>query len=197
MNKFVISEYLAFANQENLLTEEERRNKNLILAGVLQRADAVNGNGRVYPRHVLQREVENYKKLVRERRAMGERDHPESATVNLENVSHIVTDIWWQGGDVMGKVEILPTSAGNDLKALIESDVKLGISSRGLGSTRQQGQNVLVEDDFQLICFDFVSEPSTTGAFMLREGQEKNINIFIKADRINRALNKILESYNG
>ena len=156
----------------------------------MQRADAKNGNGRVYPRQVLMREVENYQKLVKEKRALGELDHPEDSVINLKNASHIVTDVWWQGNDVMGKVQVLNTPSGQVLKSLAEAGVNLGISSRGMGSVHESNGNTIVEDDFQLICFDFVSEPSTTGAFMMREHKEPNV--FTKADRINRALNDIL-----
>ena len=179
--------------------EEEKRqvslNNAMYLTGVMQRANAKNGNGRRYPREVLQREVENYKKLVRDRRAVGELDHPDSDIVNLKNSSHIVTDIWWDGDDVKGKVQILTTPSGQILRNLIEGGVKLGISSRGLGSVSQSGADTIVQDDFQLICFDFVSEPSTTGAFMMKESKQRTNNIITKADRINRALNDILKPW--
>ena len=182
---------------EDLLTEDEKRlvkDGALILSGIMQKADALNGNGRVYPRKVLMREVENYKKLVRERRALGELDHPEDSVINLRNASHLVTEVWWDNDQVMGKVQVLNTPSGDILRGLVDSDVKLGISSRGLGSVSEQQGKTIVEDDFQLICFDFVSEPSTPGAYMMTEGMEKGLNqIFTKADRINRALNEILE----
>lgn len=199
MSKLVegIRGFLPFQSRPDLLTEEDQRmidQGEFILAGVLQRADARNGNGRIYPYSVLKREVENYKKLVKEKRALGELDHPESSVVNLKNASHLVTEIWWEGKDVMGKVKILNTSSGKELKELINEGVVLGISSRGLGSTQQRGSDIIVEDDFQLICFDFVSEPSTEGAFMLREGVERGSNLFDKSYRINRALNDIISS---
>lgn len=164
-----------------------------IVEGILQRADAKNGNGRVYPFHILRREVENYKQLVKERRALGELDHPDSPVVELKNASHLVVDIQMNGKDVFGRVEILPTTAGTELRKLFEADVKLGISSRGLGSTREENGSILVEDDFQLICFDFVSDPSTQGAFMERVLREnKSPEIFSKTYKINRILNDIL-----
>lgn len=203
MSKYLLTEYYELCPNglcEDLLTEEEKRqvslNNAMYLTGVMQRANAKNGNGRRYPREVLQREVENYKKLVRDRRAVGELDHPDSDIVNLKNSSHIVTDIWWDGDDVKGKVQILTTPSGQILRNLIEGGVKLGISSRGLGSVAQgAGGDTIVQDDFQLICFDFVSEPSTTGAFMMKEGKERTNNIITKADRINRALNDILKPW--
>ncbi len=173
MPKYLLREYYELCEGgvcQDLLTEEEKRmvreNNIVFLTGVMQRADAQNGNGRVYPRGILEREVENYKKIVKERRALGELDHPEDSVVNLKNASHMVTEVWWDGDDVLGKVQILNTPSGQVLKELINAGVKLGISSRGLGSVSEQMGKTIVEDDFQLICFDFVSEPSTTGAFL-------------------------------
>jgi len=182
---------------QDLLTEEEKRlvaSGTTILSGIMQKADALNGNGRVYPRNVLEKEMKNYEKLVKERRALGELDHPDDSVINLKNASHIVTSVWWDGGNVMGKVRVLDTPSGQVLKSLVEAGVKLGISSRGLGSTKEKNGKTYVNDDFQLICFDFVSEPSTPGAFMMSESKKKSLNeVFTKADRINRALNDILE----
>jgi len=200
MPKLLLREYYELCPGgvcEDLLTEDEKRLVKegvLILSGIMQKADALNGNGRVYPRKILMREVENYQKLVKERRALGELDHPEDSVINLRNASHLVTDVWWDNDQVMGKVQVLNTPSGNILKGLVQSGVKLGISSRGLGSVRENQGKTVVEDDFQLICFDFVSEPSTPGAFMMTEGQEKGLNqMFAKPDRINRALNEILK----
>lgn len=160
---------------EDLLTEQEKqmvRNGVMFLTGVMQRADAENGNGRIYPRETLEREVENYKRTIAENRAVGELDHPEESVINLKNVSHVVTDIWWNGNDVMGKIKILDTPSGRIAKDLINSGVTLGISSRSLGSVHESRGKTVVEDDLQLICFDLVSEPSTKGAFMhLREAK--------------------------
>ena len=141
------------------------------------------------------REVENYKKLVKENRALGELDHPEDSVINLRNASHMVTDVWFEGKDVMGKVKVLDTPSGKILRSLVDSGVKLGISSRGMGSVSESNGATMVEDDFQLICFDFVSEPSTPGAFMMREAKDlSQPNIFTKADKINRLLNDIIGS---
>lgn len=198
MNKFLLREYFELCEGgvcQDLLTEAEKsfvRNGGMMLSGVMQRADAKNGNGRVYPENILRREVENYKKLISESRALGELDHPDESVINLKNASHIVTDIWWNGKDVMGKVKVLSTPSGQILKSLVESGVKLGISSRGLGSVKERMGSTYVEDDFQLICFDFVSEPSTNGAFMNLSESKKTPNIFTKADRINRLLNDII-----
>ena len=196
MGKLLLTEYYELCEGgicQDLLTEAEKAfvaNGGMILSGVMQRADAKNGNGRVYPRLVLEREVENYQKLVKERRALGELDHPEDSVINLKNASHMVTDVWWQDNDVMGKVQVLNTPSGKVLQELANAGVNLGISSRGMGSVHEANGTTTVEDDFQLICFDFVSEPSTTGAFMVKENKQPNI--ITKADRINRALNDIL-----
>ena len=196
MGKLLLTEYYELCEGgtcQDLLTEAEKAfvaNGGMILSGVMQRADAKNGNGRVYPRLVLEREVENYQKLVKERRALGELDHPEDSVINLKNASHMVTDVWWQENDVMGKVQVLNTPSGKVLQELANAGVNLGISSRGMGSVHEANGTTTVEDDFQLICFDFVSEPSTTGAFMVKENKQPNI--ITKADRINRALNDIL-----
>ena len=181
---------------QDLLTEDEKRfvaSGGMMLSGKLQEADVQNGNGRVYPHKVLMREVENYKKLVKEKRALGELDHPDDSVINLKNASHMVTDIWMEDKAVMGKVKVLNTPSGQVLKSLVESGVKLGISSRGMGSVSEGGGNVVVQEDFQLICFDFVSEPSTPNAFMMREAKEFNNKVFTKADRINRLLNEVLK----
>jgi hypothetical protein len=179
----------------SILTESEQqalKNGTRYMVGTMQKCDAENGNGRVYPKKVLLREIENYKKLVRERRALGELDHPDSSVIELKNASHLVTDIWWDGDSVMGKIEVLKTPAGQVLDSLAKSKIKLGISSRGLGTTNESAGQTTVNEDFQLICFDIVSEPSTTGAFMVSEGKQPNI--ITKADRIYRALNDVLDN---
>jgi hypothetical protein len=139
----------------------------LVVKGILQRANAQNQNGRIYPKKVLKREVEDYKKLINERRALGELDHPDSSVVNLKNVSHMVTDVWWKGNDLMGEVKVLDTPNGRILKSLLNDNVNIGISSRGMGSVKEQTDGTLrVGNDFDLIAWDFVSNPSTHGAFM-------------------------------
>ncbi len=150
---------------ESITTDGQKR---LVVTGVLQRANAKNQNQRIYPRAILEREVNNYlNKEVAEKRAYGELDHPESSVVNLKNVSHVVRECWWEGDDLMGKVEILNTPSGNILKELIQADLTVGISSRGMGSVTKINEDTdQVEDDFQLVCWDFVSNPSTHGAFL-------------------------------
>lgn len=168
----------------------------LFVKGVIQRADTLNQNGRIYPKDILFKEVENYRKVVHERRAMGELDHADDPVVNLKNVSHLITDIWSDDEVVYGKIEILPTPMGNIARNLIESNVKIGISSRALGSVRSRGDADIVQDDLHLICWDLVSEPSTPGAYMMREAKEVDPRIlnkiFSKSDRLDRIANDIL-----
>ena len=200
MSKVLLREYYELCEGgvcQDLLTEQEKQyvaNGGMILSGIMQKADAINGNGRVYPHKVLMKEVENYGKLVKERRALGELDHPEDSVINLKNASHLVTDIWWKDKDVMGKVKVLDTPSGKVLQELVKSGVSLGISSRGMGSVREDQGGTIVEEDFQLICFDFVSEPSTPGAYMMKEAQEFQNKVFTKADRINRLMNEVLNN---
>ena len=179
---------------QDLLTEEEKRDikeKNAVyLSGVMQRCDEKNGNGRIYPGKILRREVQSYMDTVKENRACGELDHPEDSVVNLKNASHMVKSLWWEGNDLLGKIKVLSTPAGKILESLINDGVKLGISSRGLGSVSESNQGTIVEEDFQLICFDIVSEPSTQGAFMMMN--EAKTKSFTKKDKINNLLNNII-----
>ncbi len=199
MSKKLLREYYELCEGgvcQDLLTEEEKRyvaNGGMILSGKLQEADIQNGNGRVYPHRVLMREMKNYQKLVQERRALGELDHPEDSVINLKNASHMITEVWWDNKSVMGKVKVLNTPSGKILQELVNDGVKLGISSRGMGSVSENMGKTMVEDDFQLICFDFVSEPSTPNAFMMQEAKQFKNQVFTKADRINRLLNEVLD----
>ena len=153
MAKELLIDYTTFQVTPKMILESEEQNDGrIIVQGVLQRSGAKNQNGRVYPKDILAREVANYKKIqIAERRALGELDHPESSVVNLQNVSHNVQDVWWKGDDVIGKVEILGTPSGNILKELLKAGIKLGISSRGLGSVKSIGENtVAVEDELMV-----------------------------------------------
>ena len=170
----LLTEYRPFHVDKQLVEASIKENKTLEVKGVIQRAQAENQNGRRYPEKILKREIEKYVKgPVRERRALGELDHPESSVINLQNVSHNVTKIWWNGNDVMGSVEILSTPAGNILKELFRNGITVGISSRGMGSVKENygDGTVEVQDDFELLCFDFVSTPSTHGAYMTPTGR--------------------------
>jgi hypothetical protein len=195
----LLNSYEVFDYTPEMIKESREKNAGkIMMKGVLQKADTLNQNGRIYPMYVLEREVRNYQKFIIENRALGELDHPDSSVVNLKNVSHLVREAYLEKGTVYGTVEILDTPSGKILQSLVETGVKLGISSRGVGSTKKQGDYQVVQDDFQLICWDYVSEPSTPGAFMLPEGKAINSNelrnIFNKSDRINRIINDILVS---
>ena len=165
----LLQEYRPFKVDKQLVERSIKENKSLIVSGIIQRAEAENQNGRIYPMEILRREVQQYiEGPIKEKRALGELDHPESSVINLQNVSHNITEVWWEGEDVMGKVEILSTPAGNILKELFRNCITVGISSRGMGSVQENmsEQTVTVQDDFELLCFDFVSTPSTHGAYL-------------------------------
>jgi len=160
---------------------------NPLVEGILATAGEVNGNKRYYNPDIWKREIDDYQHLVQENRATGELDHPESSIINLKNVSHIIREIWWDGNDVMGKIEILPTASGNILKALIENGVMVGVSSRGEGSLKPMSNGMMeVQDDFKLICWDFVSTPSNADSFMhlVTEGIASQDNSYNKANEI-------------
>ena len=169
---------------------------NLLVEGRLQAAETKNGNGRSYPRKILEREIENYKKgPITENRALGELDHPDSSVINLKNVSHNIKDVWWDGDDVMGKIEILPTPSGNILTELFKNGITVGVSSRGMGSLKPGPNGVQeVQDDFELLCWDFVSTPSTPGAYVhpIKEGLEPTSFKPNKYSRVNEVITEIL-----
>ena len=170
----LLTEHMPFIADRKIIEESISKNQPLVVTGVIQRAEAKNQNGRIYPKEILEREIENYiNGPVRESRALGELDHPESSVINLQNVSHNITKVYWNGDDVMGEVEILSTPAGNILKELFRNGITVGISSRGMGSVKDNVNEgtVEVQDDFELLCWDFVSTPSTQGAFMTPKGR--------------------------
>ena len=183
-------------NVENIKESRAQYGGKILMKGILQKADTLNQNGRIYPRPILEREVRNYQKFIQENRALGECDHPDTSVVELKNASHIIREAHMDGDICYGTVELLDTPSGKILQQLVEANVTLGISSRGVGSTRHEGDYQVVQDDFQLICWDFVSEPSTPGAFMMREGREispKELRqVFTKSDRLYRIYNEII-----
>tara|TARA_R110002074_G_scaffold152893_3_gene307383 strand:- start:399 stop:1007 length:609 start_codon:yes stop_codon:yes gene_type:complete len=200
MGKVLLREYYALCDGgicQDLLTEDEKRyvsEGGMILSGIMQMTETCNGNGRTYPHAIMEREVKNYQKLIKESRALGELDHPDDSVINLKNVSHSCTAMWMEGKNVMGKLKVLDTPSGKILQELVNGGVTVGVSSRGMGSVSESGGQTIVEDDFQLICFDMVSEPSTPGAFMMKEAKSlTEPNIFTKGDKINRLLNEILD----
>ena len=177
MSKKLLIETHAIKVSSSQLTESiNKENGNLMVEGVLATAEVKNGNGRYYKKELWDREMEKYDQLVKERRSMGELDHPESTVINLKNVSHIVTGYNWDGDQLMGKIEILPTPSGNILKELIKNGITVGVSSRGMGSLEQNGSVMEVQDDFELLCWDFVSTPSTHGAYVAPVNVNVNIN---------------------
>ena len=160
---------------------------NPLVEGILATAEVKNGNGRYYPKDLWEREIDKYMSCVRENRATGELDHPDSSIISLKNVSHIIRDIRWNGDKVIGKIEILPTVSGNILKALIDNNVMVGVSSRGMGSLKPLGEGTMeVQDDFELLCWDFVSTPSNPGSYMnlVKEGIEHKQSSYMKVNSI-------------
>ena len=180
MNKQLLVDTIPFdVTREQIHESLGKNGGRLIVNGVLQRAESKNQNGRVYPKEILVRESKKYAaEFIKQRRAMGELDHPDSSVVNLQNVSHNLLEMHWVGNDLVGTVEVLSTPSGNILKELFKSGIKLGISSRGLGSIKSEGtEGEEVQPDFELIAFDFVSNPSTQGAFLSPVHESKGSNI--------------------
>jgi hypothetical protein len=175
MSKKVLIETQLFTPNKVSLTEGKlSENGNPLVEGILATVEVKNGNGRYYSKELWQREINNYLPCVKENRALGELDHPDSTIINLKNVSHNIRKIFWKGDNIMGVVEILPTPSGNILKELIKNNITVGVSSRGMGSLQQVGEVLEVQDDFELLCWDFVSTPSNPGSYMnvLREGKQ-------------------------
>jgi hypothetical protein len=199
MSKQLIVEYMPFKpisalNEQN--GAEYGIPGGIVVQGVLQRAGAKNQNGRVYPKNILMRECQRYQReYIDQHRALGELDHPESSVVNLNNVSHNVLKIWWNGDDLLGAVQILETPSGNILKSLFKAGITLGISSRGLGSVKELRNEGVVEvqEDFELICWDFVSNPSTQGAFMRPTGMNESTDKSITTNKYS-GVNSIITS---
>ena len=187
MKKILIETQLFKANPMSLTEGVTSKRGNPVVEGILATAEIKNGNGRYYSKDLWEREIDKYRVLVDENRAMGELDHPESSVINLQNVSHNISDMWWDGDNVMGKIEILPTPNGNILKALIESNITVGVSSRGMGSLQETDGVLEVQDDFELLCWDFVSTPSNPDSFMhlIKEGLDlPNQNNYLKVNTI-------------
>ena len=185
--KQVLIETKLFKPSSGIISEGKMSERgNPLVYGILATCEVENGNNRFYSEDLWKREIDKYMELVKENRATGELDHPESQVINLKNVSHSIKDINWDGKNIMGTIEILPTPSGNILKALIDSGITVGVSSRGMGSLEQKGDIMEVQDDFELLCWDFVSTPSNPGSYMhlVREGKENNINVYAKANSI-------------
>lgn len=207
MAKELLIEYSLFKPAKASLSEAKRNmNGNMIVSGQIQAADKPNANRRVYPYEILERQVEMYiKGPIAENRALGELDHPESSVINLKNASHNILRLWWQGKDLYGDVEILPTPSGNILRELFKNNITVGISSRALGSVSPIGEGLVqVEDDLELICWDFVSQPSTYGAYMkptgnqsMNESIDHNMLNYNKYGKVNRLVSDIICEISG
>lgn len=194
--KQLLIDHIPFHAAKLSLIEGKENSGLLTLIGKLQEAEQKNGNGRVYPREVLEREVKKYiESSIKTKTSLGELDHPESSVVNLSNTSHLITEVWWEGNNLMGKLQLLPTPSGNIAKALITNGIPLGISSRGMGSVKQLGETVEVQDDFELLCWDLVSVPSTPQAYMtLSESKQHVVNNY---SRVNELITEIICSQTG
>jgi len=187
--KQVLIETQFFTAKPLKLVEGTVPTSNPLVEGILATCEVKNGNGRYYSRDLWEREIDKYMDNVRANRALGELDHPDSSIINLKNVSHNIKKIWWDGDHVMGAIELLPTPSGNILRALFENKIPVGVSSRGMGSLKQMGDLMEVQDDFELLCWDFVSTPSNPGSYMKEKGmmnESKNTqhNKYIKANSI-------------
>ena len=188
--KQLLIEHMPFKVDKLLVEQSIRENKPLRVGGIIQRAGVKNHNGRIYEQEILEREIKKYiDGPVREKRALGELDHPESSVINLNNVSHNIVEVTMKGNDVHGVVEILTTPSGNILKELFRCGVTVGISSRGMGSVQENSDGILmVQEDFDLLCFDFVSTPSTPGAYMspMNEGVSTPTKDYTKVNNVIR-----------
>ena len=192
MSKKLLIETHTIKISPSQLTENvNKESGNLLVEGILATAEVKNGNGRYYSKALWDREMGKYGELVKQRRSMGELDHPESTVINLKNVSHLISEYWWDGDNVMGKIEILPTPSGNILKELIKSGVTVGVSSRGMGSLEESGGVMEVQDDFELLCWDFVSTPSNPGSYMTTLNEGKNITTYDYTN-VNKVIHEIL-----
>jgi polyhydroxyalkanoate synthesis regulator phasin len=182
------------------IQEAIKKDNKYILRGLFQKADAKNANGRVYPREILEREVNKLLPLIKDRKLVGELDHPKEAVISYQNASHLITELRFEGNDVIGTLEVLRGLPKADIViGLLENGVKIGVSSRGLGTVRKEGEFLVVNDDFNLVTEDIVAEPSTTGAFVepvaisesiLRVLYRKEVS---KPANLKKELNKIID----
>lgn len=204
MTKQLLIEYATFIPTKRINESIKSSVGNMIVSGLVQACDKPNANRRIYPYDILHTQVEKYMQgPIAENRALGELDHPESSVVNLKNVSHNITKLWWEGKELYGNIEILPTPSGNILKELFKNNITIGISSRALGSVSPIGEGLVqVEDDLDLICWDFVSQPSTYGAYMKpTSGLNESVNRIIdkenKYSKANRMISEIICTVSG
>jgi hypothetical protein len=203
MSKQLLIEHIPFHVSKLTLTEGKDNQGRMRVKGKLQEAGVKNGNGRVYPPEILKKQVENYMQgPIKTKTSTGELDHPDSSIISLSNISHLITKIWWEGNDVMGELTLLDTPSGKIAQEIIRCGIPLGISSRGMGSVKQIGETVEVQDDFELVAWDLVSVPSTPAAYMypineglLKEGKEyHNYN---KYNNVNKLITEIICNQTG
>jgi len=194
--KQVLIETQYFIAKSIKLDEGKSPTRNPVVQGILATAEVKNGNGRYYSKDLWEREIDKYMENVTANRALGELDHPDSSIINLKNVSHNIKKIWWDGDNVLGAIELLPTPSGNILKSLFENNIPVGVSSRGMGSLKQIGELMEVQDDFELLCWDFVSTPSNPGSYMAPAGgmmnEGLNAKSFSKYSKVNSLITDIL-----
>jgi hypothetical protein len=194
--KQVLIETQYFTAKSIKLDEGKSPTGNPIVQGILATAEVKNGNGRYYSKDLWEREIDKYMENVTANRALGELDHPDSSIINLKNVSHNIKKIWWDGDNVLGAIELLPTPSGNILRSLFENNIPVGVSSRGMGSLKQMGDLMEVQDDFELLCWDFVSTPSNPGSYMAPAGgmmnEGLNAKSFSKYSKVNSLITDIL-----
>jgi hypothetical protein len=191
MKKLLIETHTVRISPSQLTENVSKESGNLLVEGILATAEVKNGNGRYYSKTLWDREMDKYNELIEQRRSMGELDHPESTVINLKNVSHLIAEYRWDGDNVMGKIEILPTPSGNILKELIKSGVTVGVSSRGMGSLEEKQGVMEVQDDFELLCWDFVSTPSNPGSYMHSLNEGKNV-VTYDYTNVNSIIHEIL-----
>ena len=189
--KLLIETHTVKISPSQLTENVNSDNGNLMVEGILATAEVKNGNGRYYSKALWNREMDKYNELIEQRRSMGELDHPESTVINLKNVSHLITEYFWDGDNVIGKIEILPTPSGNILKELIKNGITVGVSSRGMGSLEDRGGVMEVQDDFELLCWDFVSTPSNPGSYMHTLNEGKNV-VTYDYTNVNKVIHEIL-----
>jgi len=182
-NKFIIREYYQLQSNPELIKEAEENKKPIIIKGILQKADTLNRNGRVYPFDILKREADRFQNEIKNNCAAGELDHPDSAIISLANASHRIVEMWWEGEELHGRIQVMEhTDAGRNLKGLLLGGLTLGISSRGVGSVKSKNGKDIVQEDFELVTFDVVSTPSTPGAYLFKEGREWGLTPIKEAD---------------
>jgi len=189
--KLLIETHTVKISPSQLTENVNEDNGNLMVEGILATAEVKNGNGRYYSKALWDREMDKYNELIEQRRSMGELDHPESTVINLKNVSHLITEYFWDGDNVIGKIEVLPTPSGNILKELIKNGITVGVSSRGMGSLEDKGGVMEVQDDFELLCWDFVSTPSNPGSYMHTLNEGKNV-VTYDYTNVNKVIHEIL-----